>query len=113
MPAPLCRHAQRQVLGYPCIKEWWGMRCLLCGEEMRVVKVDAHAVDMPGFEIRTFQCVGCGDTEKRQIFDNARSVHSVEAKPPVVPQPPPPTIPSGRMRSILGSLMRLRRNLHS
>lgn len=93
-----------------------GMQCLVCGGDMRIVKVDAHVVDMPGFEIRTFQCVGCGDTEKRQIFDNARSIHSVEAKPLVVPEPTPtptPAAPTSKMRSILGSLVRLRGNPHS
>jgi hypothetical protein len=28
---------------------------------------------MLGFELRTFQCVGCGDVEKRPVFDSSRA----------------------------------------
>ena len=50
------------------------MQCFICGEQMRVVMVEPHVVDMQGFELRTFQCIGCGDTEKRPVFDSTRSL---------------------------------------
>jgi len=86
------------------------MQCFVCGEDMRVVKVEPHAVDMQGFELRTFQCVGCGDVEKRAVFDSAQALPAVVAKPLAAPEPPP--APS-RMRSFLGGLVRLRGGSHS
>jgi hypothetical protein len=103
---------------------WWRMRCFVCGEEMRVVMVEPHVIDMEGFELRTFQCVGCGDVEKRPVFDSTR--------PPRVPGPDATAPPQGgqggppmldnntpmlgsnthllgnKMKTILGSLVRLR-----
>jgi hypothetical protein len=88
------------------------MQCFVCGEQMRVVKVEPHAVAMQGFEFRTFQCVGCGDVEKRQVFDNSRSVQSVVSKPIPAPETPPPA-PTSRVMSILGSLVPRFRGSHS
>lgn len=51
---------------------------------MRVVRVEPHVVAMRGFELRTFQCVGCGDVEKRPVFDSAQSSHAREALPEVI-----------------------------
>ena len=39
---------------------------------MRVVMVEPHVVDLQGFELRTFQCVGCGDVEKRPAMGDLR-----------------------------------------
>jgi hypothetical protein len=85
------------------------MQCFICGEQMRVVMVEPHVVDMQGFELRTFQCVGCGDVEKRPVFDNTRALQTPALVPEAiaVPQPSAPT-PSNKMKSILGSLVRLR-----
>jgi hypothetical protein len=95
------------------------MQCFVCGEPMRVVMVEPHhVIDMPGFELRTFQCVGCGDVEKRPFFDSERS----RRVPALVPETEPVTGPSappessepieapvgGRKKSIFGSLARLR-----
>jgi hypothetical protein len=88
------------------------MQCLVCGEEMRVVKIDPHVIDMQGFETRTFRCVGCGDVEKRQVFDNSRAVQSDSTKPPAAPESTAPAFTS-KMRSILGGLVRLRGSPHS
>jgi hypothetical protein len=84
------------------------MRCFVCGEQMRVVLVEPHAVDMQGFELRTFQCVGCGDTEKRPVFDSTRLPREVLSK--IVPPPPSTNAPvvNSRVKTILGSLVRLR-----
>ena len=30
------------------------MQCFVCGEQMRVVMVEPHVIDMQGFELRTF-----------------------------------------------------------
>jgi hypothetical protein len=89
------------------------MQCFVCGEDMRVVKVEPHAVDMQGFELRTFQCVGCGDIEKRAVFDSAQALPPVVTKPLAEPEPPPPPPAPSRMRSILGGLARLRGGSHS
>ena len=93
------------------------MQCFICGEHMRVVMVEPHVVDLQGFELRTFQCVGCGDVEKRPVFDSTRSPraagHVPEGHLPediATPVPAARTAPPGnnRMKAILGSLVRLR-----
>jgi hypothetical protein len=84
------------------------MQCFICGEQLRVVLVEPHVVDMQGFELRTFQCVGCGDTEKRPVFDGSRSPREVLSK---TVAPPPETaapVASSKVKTILGSLVRLR-----
>jgi hypothetical protein len=85
------------------------MQCFICGEQMRVVMVEPHIVEMPGFELRTFQCVGCGDTEKRPVFDSARSMPAPVMVPEVLAESQPQAPAAGsRMKSILGGLVRLR-----
>jgi hypothetical protein len=85
------------------------MQCFICGEQMRVVMVEPHVVDMQGFELRTFQCIGCGDTEKRPVFDSARSLRPTALVAEAI-VPPPASVPvqSNKVRTILGSLVRLR-----
>src|SRR5579883_2696847 len=83
------------------------MQCLVCGGEMRVVKIEPHVIPVRGFEFRTFQCVGCSDLEKRQVFDHGRSAQSAVPAPPAAVRAAPPAL-TGKMRSILGSLVRLR-----
>jgi hypothetical protein len=85
------------------------MQCFICGEQMRVVMVEPHVVDMQGFELRTFQCVGCGDTEKHPVFDSTRSPREVLSKPVTAPETSAP-VPSSKVKTILGSLVRLRGN---
>jgi hypothetical protein len=89
------------------------MQCFICGEHMRVVMVEPHVVDLQGFELRTFQCVGCGDVEKRPVFDSTRSpsaaVHMPEDIATPVPAARTAAAPgNNRMKAILGSLVRLR-----
>lgn len=110
------------------------MLCFVCGEQMRVVGVEPHVVDIRGFELRTFQCVGCGDVETRTVFDTALAVRASAPVPisdvPVpkvsrpdvpaskVPVPegeaaagapsPAPAATASKMRSIIGTLVRLR-----
>jgi hypothetical protein len=84
------------------------MQCFVCGEQMRVVMVEPHVIDMQGFELRTFQCVGCGDVEKRPVFD---STHAPQAPVPVreaIAAPEARTAASHKMKAILGGLVRLR-----
>jgi hypothetical protein len=53
---------------------------------MRVVMVEPHhLIDVQGFELRTFQCVGCGDVEKRPFFDSERT----QRPPGLVPEAAP------------------------
>jgi hypothetical protein len=90
------------------------MQCFVCGGEMRVVKVEPHVTGMQGFELRTFQCVGCGDVEKRTVFDSSRiaDADSSRITDPIVAQPltPPDASPPpvGKVRSFFGNLVRLR-----
>jgi hypothetical protein len=99
------------------------MQCLVCGHAMQVVKVEPHhRIDMPGFELRTYQCVGCGDVEKRPYFDGERArrpstpvVPEAQANAPdiaavdsQVPEAGAAPEPVGRMKAIFGGLARLR-----
>jgi hypothetical protein len=88
------------------------MQCFICGEHMRVVMVEPHVVDLQGFELRTFQCVGCGDVEKRPVFDSTRSLRAPVHMPEAIAAPVPAarTVATGnhKMKAILGSLVRLR-----
>ncbi len=85
------------------------MQCFVCGEQMRVVMVEPHVIDMQGFELRTFQCVGCGDTEKHPVFDSARSLRPPVLVPEaVVALPASVPVQSHKVRTILGGLVRLR-----
>jgi hypothetical protein len=86
---------------------------------MRVVRVEPHAVELRGFELRTFQCVGCGDLEKRPVFDSTLALHThvpapeaIDARPETaVPSPAP--APSSKVRSLIGGLVRLRGTSHA
>jgi hypothetical protein len=82
------------------------MQCFVCGEQMRVVMVEPHVINMQGFELRTFQCVGCGDTEKHPVFDSTRP--RVLAPEAVVAPPASVPVQSNKVRTILGGLVRLR-----
>jgi hypothetical protein len=89
------------------------MQCLICGEPMRVVMVEPHdVIQVSGFELRTYQCVGCGDVEKRMSFGRPLPQDVV----PLVPQTVEMTrtrettkghTPSSGMKTLLGSLMAL------
>jgi hypothetical protein len=53
------------------------MRCMACGEIMRLVQAVADAsMAVPGFEQHLFRCPGCNDTEQRLVF-----VHPDDAAP--------------------------------
>ena len=89
------------------------MQCFICGEQMRVVMVEPHVVDMLGFELRTFQCVGCGDTEKRPVFDStqaprAPAPEAIAAPPAVAPPESRAPLASDKVKASLGGLVRLR-----
>ena len=96
------------------------MQCFVCGELMRVVMVEPHhQIDLPGFELRTYQCVGCGDVEKRPVFDSERARRFPALVPETAagsPQPEPSgqsaaveALPSGaRRKSLFGGFAKLR-----
>jgi hypothetical protein len=101
---------------------------------MRVVAVEPHGViAVPGFALKTFQCVGCGDVEKRMSFDGTGSHRTVALVPDpversveaprvsaelprgskVIPLPvrevaAESQVANSRVKAILGSLVRLR-----
>jgi hypothetical protein len=108
------------VLKYRLLRGWNPMQCFICGEPMRVVLVEPHQIDMPGFELRTFQCVGCGDVEKRPVFDSEHSRHvpaaamvpetaADVAAEPVASSAPAEATPS-RKKSLFGGFVKLRGN---
>jgi len=90
------------------------MQCFLCGEQMQVVRVEPHVVDLRGFELRTFQCVGCGDLEKHPVFDSTLAQHP-DAPVPEAARPPAPPMPAARSRvmSLIGGLVRRRSTPHA
>jgi hypothetical protein len=89
------------------------MQCFVCGEQMRVVMVEPHVIAMQGFELRTFQCVGCGDVEKRPVFDSTQLRRAPVPTPePIAVSQPQAPIQSSKVKTILGSLVRLRGALH-
>ncbi len=67
------------------------MRCMACGEEMRVVVIEPHdTITVPGFQYHTFECPACRDTERRLVFSRntgqpAAQAMPEEAVPPVAP----------------------------
>ena len=65
---------------------------------------------MQGFELRTFQCVGCGDVEKRPVFDSTHSRRAPAPPPQAIaaPEARTPAPSNSKMKAILGGLVRLR-----
>ena len=58
------------------------MRCILCGEEMRLIQVDRDDTMMvPGYERHTLQCPGCNEVERRTVFMAAAPSRSDEPEP--------------------------------
>jgi hypothetical protein len=58
------------------------MRCILCGEEMRLVQVDRDDTMMvPGYERHTLECSGCNEVERRTVFMAASPSRSDEPAP--------------------------------
>jgi len=46
------------------------MRCLLCNAEMSLISsVKDESLMASGFERHTYMCSGCGDTERRFVFN--------------------------------------------
>jgi hypothetical protein len=67
------------------------MQCMVCGVEMRLVKVErAETMMVAGYEFRTFACSSCHDVERRLTFsreptpqlDQLVSVDSTKAAVP-------------------------------
>src|SRR5262249_18287179 len=55
----------------PAAPIWRGnqMRCMACGEEMRLIQAVADdTMAVPGFEQHLYRCPGCNDTEQRLAF---------------------------------------------
>jgi hypothetical protein len=65
------------------------MRCMSCGAEMRVLRVERDDTqDFAGYERQTLECTACHDVETRTVF------RETAAAPPVAPVPhhaAPPT----------------------
>jgi hypothetical protein len=66
------------------------MRCITCGEVMRLVQVVSdHGMMVPGYEHLTYECPGCHEVERRLTFKTAQSEEQAAAPPP-----PPPPVPA-------------------
>ena len=49
------------------------MRCVSCGEEMRLVRVAEDKTKMvTGYKQHTFECSGCREVEQRLVFNTGR-----------------------------------------
>ena len=49
------------------------MRCVSCGEEMRLLQVAEDKTKMvTGYEQHTFECSGCREVEQRLVFNTDR-----------------------------------------
>jgi len=60
------------------------MRCMACGEEMRLVQVvPDDTMPVPGYEHHTLACPGCHDVERRLVF--SRDLEPVPFEPRPLP----------------------------
>ena len=51
------------------------MRCVTCGEEMRLVQIVEDKTKMvAGYEQHMLECSGCGEAEHRLVFNKDRKV---------------------------------------
>src|SRR5690349_7707921 len=58
------------------------MRCLLCDQEMKLVRVEPHElIDLAGFERHTYECPACKDTEERMVFNRVEGREAVVEAP--------------------------------
>jgi hypothetical protein len=48
------------------------MRCLSCGEEMRLVQICEDKTKSCGYERHTYECSGCRDVVHRPVFNEGR-----------------------------------------
>jgi hypothetical protein len=65
------------------------MRCMACGEEMRVVRVvPDDTMPVPGYEHHTLECPSCHEVECRLAFIREAEPVPVELEPPLAePEP--------------------------
>src|ERR1700680_4456981 len=64
------------------------MRCIGCGEEMRLVQAVAdHTMMVPGYEHQTLECPGCHEVERRLVF--ARPIGRLPGEPMRLPSGTP------------------------
>jgi hypothetical protein len=67
------------------------MRCITCGEVMRLVQaVSDQGMMVPGYEHLTYECPGCHEVERRLTFKTAQSEEQAAAPPLPPPAPPVP-----------------------
>jgi hypothetical protein len=83
------RDRRRSMKGYGT----WvlAMRCMACGEEMRVVRVvPDDTMPVAGYEHHTLECPACHEVESRLAFTREIEPVPVELEPsPVEPEMPP------------------------
>src|SRR5262245_60851569 len=60
------------------------MRCMVCGEEMRLVGiVPDETMAVEGFERHKLKCARCRDTEERLVFNKPAKFMPEHAAPPL------------------------------
>jgi hypothetical protein len=63
-------------------KEQMIRHCLACGEEMALVEaVPDNNMGVVGYEHQTLQCSGCGESERRLIFNSRQSTPGISHNP--------------------------------
>src|SRR5437868_14786460 len=73
------------------------MRCMACGEVMALVAREPHEA-IAGFAHHTYDCPGCGGTERRLTFVGVQAAAALLSSEPVLavieaaPAPPPPAL---------------------
>jgi hypothetical protein len=59
------------------------MRCMACGDNMRLVRVEPDRTIVPGFKRHTLKCKGCEEIEQRLVFDRPAKVEPLNKAPPI------------------------------
>ena len=59
------------------------MRCMACGDSMRLVRVEPDRAMPVGYERHTYKCLGCQDTEQRLVFNRPAKVEPFQYAPPL------------------------------
>jgi hypothetical protein len=76
------------------------MRCIGCGEEMRLVQAVAdHTMMVPGYEHHTLECLGCHEVERRLVFTKAVAPTPINPMQPSAEAPASTTAPERNDRA--------------
>src|SRR5712691_1390396 len=81
------------------------MRCLVCGEEMRLMQVvEDNTMPVPGYEHHTWQCSACPEVERRLVFTREKTLAETVPVEPTHSQPPAAELPRSAWAQALEKL---------